>query len=160
MASGDEISLKRGGALPQPIELDFTIAHHARIGSAACQILRDKVIDYPRFEFGAQVDDIERKIQLFRNPARILEIVVRAARTPPPRHGRRRPLRSQAHRNADDLVALFTQKRRRDRTVDPARHCDDLVRLRRGLLEPETIRIFHLFRRGIFVHAVNHRSIN
>ena len=72
----------------------------------------------------------------------------------------RRAVVVKLQRHADDIVAFLLEQCGHDRGVDSARHCDDHPRLRRGLIEPETIGIFHPFRRRIFVHAVDHRSIN
>src|ERR1035437_11185952 len=79
MSGRDVVGRKRAGAAPQAIEFDLAIAHHARIRRAPIEIFGDEVIDHARGEIGAQIDHIERKIHPLGHPARIFEIVMRAA---------------------------------------------------------------------------------
>src|SRR5260370_10674463 len=74
----DKIRCQRMRAGPQTIELDFAIAHHARIRSAPAEIFGDKVIDHAGGEVGAQIDHVKRKIHPLGDPARIFEILMRA----------------------------------------------------------------------------------
>src|SRR6266851_9848980 len=79
MSSRDEIRLERMRAAPQTIELDFAIAHHARIRCSSAQIFRNEIIDDAGGEVGTQIDHVKRKIHPLRDSARVLEILVRAA---------------------------------------------------------------------------------
>ena len=92
--------------LQQPVELDLAVAHHARIGRAAREIFRNEIADDACAEIGAQIDNIKRKTHPLGNPPRILEIIVRAASSATLRRLRRR-IGREAHRDADDLVALL-----------------------------------------------------
>src|SRR5260370_5304167 len=123
MASRDEIRFERACALPEPIELDFAIAHHARIRRPPGEILGDKIVDHPRGKISAQIDDIEREAHSLRYPSRGLEIVVRAAGATPLRY-RRLHLRRKPHRDADNVITLLAQHRGGDITVHPAGHRD------------------------------------
>src|SRR5260370_28526400 len=100
MASRDEIRFERACALPEPIELDFAIAHHARIRRPPGEILGDKIVDHPRGKISAQIDDIEREVHSLRYPARDLEIDVPAADAAQ-HHYRHQHLRPKLHRDAD-----------------------------------------------------------
>src|SRR5216684_6805160 len=127
MASRDEIRFERTCALPKPIELDFTIAHDARIRRPPSKIFGDEMVDHPRVKVRAQIDDIEREVHSLRYPARVLEIVVRAAGAAPLRY-RRLHLRRKPHRDADNVITLLAQHRGGDRTVHPAGHRDEHAR--------------------------------
>src|SRR5579862_5293536 len=126
------VGVQRARAAPQAIELDLAIAHYARIRRAPAEIFGDEVVDHARGKVSAQIDHVERKVHALRDPARILEVVMRAAG--PATLGERRGwFRRKAHRDADDVVILLAQKRRRDGAVHSAGHCDQHPRLHRAL---------------------------
>src|SRR5208282_2313022 len=132
MSGRDIVGCKRASAAPQAIEFDLAIAHHARIRRAAAQIFGDEVIDHARGEVGAQINHVKRKIHLLRHPARIFEIVMRAAGAAALRDWPRR-LGHKPHGHAHHVIALLAHDRRGDGTVHPARHRNQHSRPHRAL---------------------------
>src|SRR6266851_1045317 len=130
MSGRDEIRLERMRAAPQTIELDFAIAHHARIRRSSAEIFGDEIIYDAGGEVGTQIDHVKWKIHPLRDSARVLEILVRAAGAAALRD-RRRWLGRETHRDPDDVVAILPQHRRGDAAVDPARHRDQNSRAHR-----------------------------
>src|SRR5579863_468740 len=131
MAGRDEVRLKGARALPQAIELDLAIAHHARIRRAAAQVLGSKVVHHTGSEIRSQIDDVKGKIEPLRYPARVLEIVVRTTGPSAARFARR-PLGRKPHRHPDDIVALVAEQRRGHGTIDSAGHRNQHPRLHRA----------------------------
>ena len=74
---------------------------------------------------------------------RVVNILPRAAGALAPD---RRAVVVKLQRDADDVIALFGQERRRDGTVDAARHGHHDARVARGFIETEG------------VHGLNTRS--
>src|SRR5216683_3074301 len=68
----DEIRLERMRAAPQTIELDFAIAHHARIRRSSAEIFRNEIVNDAGGEVGAQIDHVKRKIHPLRAAATLL----------------------------------------------------------------------------------------
>src|SRR5208337_2644494 len=132
MSGRDIVGRKRAGAAPQAIEFDLPIAHHTRIWRAPAQIFGDEIIDHARGEVGAQINHVERKIHPLRHPARIFEVVMRAAGAAALRHRRRR-LGRKPHRDAYHVVAILAQEGSRDRAVHPTRHSNQHSRPHRAL---------------------------
>src|SRR5260370_26006262 len=79
MSGRDKIRPERMRATTQAIELDFAIAHHARIRRSSAQIFRNEVIDHASGEVVAQIDHVKREIHPLRDSARVLEVLMRTA---------------------------------------------------------------------------------
>ena len=138
-------------------EFDFAVAGDARYGRLPRRITLRERRDDLALEPLLVVEHIVRDAEAGGGKTRIMYVLSGATRS---FAVNRRAMVVKLQRHADHLVALLFEKSGHDRGVDPARHRDDHARLRRGLIETETIGIFDPSRRGIFVHAVAHRSIN
>ena len=61
MARGHVVAAKRFSFFPEVAELEFLVAHHARIRRPASLVFAGKVIDHQPFELIRFIDDIVRQ---------------------------------------------------------------------------------------------------
>src|ERR1700732_3521045 len=131
-------------------EFDFAVASDARYGRLARRITlrerRDDLAPEPLLV----VKDIVRDAEAGGGKTRIMNVLSGATGS---FAVNRRAMVIKLQRHADNLVALLLEKSGHYRGVATTRHPDDHPRLRRGLIETETIGIFDPFRRRIFVHG-------
>jgi hypothetical protein len=130
VSSRDEPRPKALGARRQGRELQVAVAVHAGDRRPACRVLADEVRHDRLAELPLEVDDVVGNSDLRRDPARVVEIVDRAARPEAHLAIRVRPrMVVQLHREADDLVSLARQQRGSDRGIDSAGHGYDYAHL-------------------------------
>ena len=103
-------------------ELDVGVAVDARRRRLAAEVRVEERLEHAGVELALEVHDVERDVELRRDPARVVGGVERAAALLELGVGVGDVVES--HPDADDLVALAVQQRRRDRGVHPARHRD------------------------------------
>ena len=115
------------GAVDQPPELEVLVAHHARVGRAAGLVFLGKVIDHLALEILRLIHEIVRDVQLVRNAARVRDGLRAAAFVFGAVDA---VLRPELERDADHVVALLDQQRRRRRGVHAAAHADHHAGLR------------------------------
>jgi hypothetical protein len=107
-------------------ELQTAVASDTRNRRLAFEITLDERLDHVALELALEIQDVERKAQLFRHSPRVVNVVERAAAR---RHRlavgvRCQPatLVPQLHREADKLVPRLLQHRGRRRAIDAAAH--------------------------------------
>ena len=129
MARGDVIRAELVRAVNEPAELQVLIAHHARIRRAAGLVFVGEILDDVLLEFRRLVNQVIRDVELVADGAgvgdglRAAALVLRAVHA---------ILRPELERDADDLVALFQQQRRRGGGINsPAHAADDALTLLR-----------------------------
>ena len=135
MSRGNEIRAELVRAVNEPAEFQILIAHHARIRRAAGLVFVGKVLDDVLLEFRRLVNEIIRDVELVADGARVGDGLRAAAFVLRAVHAILRP---ELERDADDLVALLEQQRRRGGGINsPAHAADDaltLLRIHRGTL--------------------------
>ena len=116
-------------AVNEPAELQILIAHHARIRRATCLVFVGEVLDDVLLEFRRLVNEVIRDVELVADGARVGDGLRAAALVLRAVHAILRP---ELERDADDLVALLDQKRRRRGGINsPAHAADDALTLLR-----------------------------
>ena len=110
------------GPTEQRPELDVRVAVDARARRPAVEVRVEERLQDAGVELALEVHDVERDVQLRGDPARVVGGVERTAALLELRVAVGDVV--QAHPDADHVVALLVQQRRRDRRVDPARHRD------------------------------------
>ena len=114
----------------QPIQrrkLQPTVAGHTGDRRLTIQITGNERLHYVALKLTLEIEHIERKAEFFGHPARVVNVVERAAT-------RRQRLAvfidtdaavliPKLHRKAEQFVALLLQNRGRCGRVDAARHC-------------------------------------
>ena len=129
MSGRDEIRTELIGTVNEPAELQILIAHHARIGRAAGLVFVREVLDDVLLEFRRLVNQVIRDVELVADRARVGDGLRAAAFVLRAVHAILRP---ELERDADDIVALLDQKRRRRRGINsPAHPADDALTLLR-----------------------------
>ena len=104
-------------------ELDVGVAVDARRRRLAAQVGVEERLEDAGIELALEVHDVERDVELGGDPAGVVGGVERAAALL--ELGVAVGDVVEAHPDADHLVALLVEERRRDRRVDPARHRDE-----------------------------------
>ena len=135
MSRGDEIRAELVRAVNEPAELQILIAHHARIRRAAGLVFVGEVLDDVLLEFRRLVNEVIRDVELVADGARVGDGLRAAAFVLRAVHAILRP---ELERDADDLVALLEQKRRRGGGINSSAHAADdaltLLRIHRRTL--------------------------
>ena len=135
MSRRDKIRAKLVRAVNQPAELQILIAQHAGIGRATGLVFVGEVLDDVLLEFRRLVNEVIRDVELVADGARVGDRLRTAAFVLRAVHAILRP---EFQRDADDLVALFEQKRRRRRGINSSAHAADdalaLLRIHRRTL--------------------------
>ena len=127
MAGGDVVRAELAGAINKPAKFQVLIAHHARIRRAAGLVFVGEVINDVLLKFRRLVNEVIRNVELVADGARVGDGLRAAALVLGAVHAILRP---QLERDADDLVALFEQQRRRGGGVhSPAHAADDALTL-------------------------------
>src|SRR6202040_4070182 len=126
-------------------EFDFAVAGDARDGCLPRRIALRERRDDLALEPLLVVKHIVRDAETGGGKTRIMDVLSGATGS---FAMNRRAMVVKLQRYADHLVALLLEQRGHDRGVDPTRHRDDHARLRRGLIEPETIGTVVPSRRG------------
>src|SRR5439155_7784007 len=110
MPGGDELRAKLVGAVNEPAELQILVAHHARVGRAPSlvfvgEILNDLGLKWLRFihEVIGNPEFVADRAGV-RDGLRSATLVLRAGHT---------ILGPELEGDADDVIALFEQQRRR-----------------------------------------------
>src|SRR5258706_16154460 len=83
MARGNEVRFERASPAPEPIELDFAIAHYARIRRTPADIFGDKISNHTRCKISAQIDHVKWEVHPLGHSASVLKIIVRATSAAP-----------------------------------------------------------------------------
>ncbi len=135
MSRRDEIRAELIRAVNQPAELQILIAHHARIRRAAGLVFVGEILDDVLLEFRRLVNQVIRNVELVADGARVGDGLRAAAFVLRAVHAILRP---EFERDADDIVALLDQKRRRRRGINSSAHAADnaltLLRIHRRTL--------------------------
>ena len=135
MSGGDKIRAELIGAVNEPAELQVLIAHHARVRRAAGLVFVGEVLDDVLLEFRRLVNEVIRDVELVADGARVGDGLRAAAFVLGTIHAILRP---ELERDADDIVALLNQKRRRRRGINSSAHAADhpltLLRIHSGTL--------------------------
>jgi len=122
MAGGNVLRPQLVRAVNQPAELEILIAHHTRVRRAPGLVFVRKVIDDVLLKFRRLVNEVIGDIQLMADCTRIGDGLRAAALVLGAVHAILRP---ELERDADDLIALFEQQRRRGGGVHPPAHAAD-----------------------------------
>ncbi len=135
MSRRDEIRAELIRAVNQSTELQILIAHHARVRRAAGLVFVGEVLDDVLLEFCRLVNEVIRDVELVADGARVGDGLRAAAFVLRAVHAILRP---EFQRDADDLVTLLDQKRRRRRGINSSAHAADdaltLLRIHRRTL--------------------------
>src|SRR5260221_8644849 len=135
MSRGDKIRAKLIRAVNQSSELQILIAHHERIWRAAGLVFIGEILDDVFLEFRRLVNQVIRHAELVANGARIGNGLRAAAFVLGAVHAILRP---ELERDADDIVTLLDQKRRRGGGINSSAHAADdaltLLRIHRRTL--------------------------
>src|SRR5471032_3387834 len=122
-------------AVNQSAEIQILVAHHARVRRAAGLVFVGEILDDVLLEFRRLVNEVIRDVELVADGARISDGLRAAAFVLRAVHAILRP---ELERDADDLVALLDQKRRRRRGINSSAHAADdaltLLRIHRRTL--------------------------
>src|SRR5271170_4738397 len=119
----------------EPAELQILVAHHAGIRRAAGLVFVGEVLDDVLLEFRRLVNEVIRDVELVADGARVGDGLRAAAFVLRAVHAILRP---EFERDADDIVTLLDQKRRRRRGINSSAHAADhaltLLRIHRRTL--------------------------
>ena len=121
VAGRDGLAAHDAGAIPERRELHLRVAGGAGNRRFSGEIGGDEGTHDPFAEFLLEVENVVRDAESPGHPARVGEVVERAAA---PRLTRIAGMVPELHREADDLVPLFLQKQGGDRGVHSAGHGD------------------------------------
>jgi hypothetical protein len=128
VVAGDEhVGADRASALEERRELDVLVALHARVRRLAGEVRLDEIVDDRLAELGGEIDDVERDPEVRAHRACVLDVARAAA--PAARRRRRAARVVEAHRHADDAVALLDEQCRGRRTIDTSRQRGDDERI-------------------------------
>jgi hypothetical protein len=135
MSGRDEICAELIRAVNEPAELQILVAHHARIRRATGLVFIGEILDDVLLKFARLIDQIIWNVQLVADGARIGDGLRAAAFVLGAVHAILRP---EFQRDADDVVTLLDQKRRRRRGINSSAHTADhaltLLRIHRRTL--------------------------
>ena len=122
VARGQNAGAKLARSSEKVAELDRLVAFQTRHRRLAGDVAVGEAIDHRFLEAALVVEHVMRNADTFGNGAGIVNIA--AGATGPLSMGRRAMV-VELQRDPDDVVPGVSQKRRRNRGVDPARHGDD-----------------------------------
>jgi len=124
MARGNILRAELVRALEQCAELQMFVAQDARVGGASGPVFSGKVADDLSLEFLRVINQMKRDAQVVADGAHI-------SRRPGPAAleqvlvGRKTVVLPELERDADDVIALLDQQRRRGGGVHPPAHAAD-----------------------------------
>ena len=121
MARSDVIAAECPGFAPKISELEFFIAHHARVRRPAGLILAGEIINHDALELIGLVNHVMWNAERMRHAARIGDRLRPAAFV---LRSRDTILRPDLHRDADDVVALLAQQISGDAGVHSTAHAE------------------------------------
>ena len=122
MSGRNKIRTKLVRAVNQPAKFQILVAHHARIRRAAGLVFVGEILDDVLLEFRRLVNEVIRDVELVADGAGVGDGLRAAAFVLGAVHAILRP---ELERDADDLVALLEQKRRRGGGVNSPAHATD-----------------------------------
>jgi len=117
VTGGDGFGAGLRGHVEELVKLDEVVAERARDGSAAGDVVLDEGLDDLLFEALLEVDDVERDAERLGHPARIVDVVERAAAAGRAAFGDQLGhalLVPELHRHADDGLVFGMQQGRDD----------------------------------------------
>src|SRR5882672_4697421 len=121
MARSDVIAAECPGFAPEISELEFFIAHHARVRRPPCLILAGEIINHDALELIGLVNHVMWNAESMGYAARIGDRLRPAAFV---LRARDTILRPDLHRDADDVVALLAQQISSDAGVHSTAHAE------------------------------------
>src|SRR6266436_5375083 len=121
MTRRDVIAAERPGFTPQIAELEFFVAHHARVRRPAGLVFAGKIINHDALELIGLVNDVMWNAERMRHAARIGDRLRSAAFV---LRARDTILRPDLHRHANDFVALLAQQISGDAGVHSTAHAE------------------------------------
>src|SRR5437763_2803808 len=121
MTRRDVIAAERPGFTPEISELEFFIAHHARVRRPAGLVFAGEIINHDALELIGLVNDVMWNAERMRHAARIGDRLRSAAFV---LRARDTILRPDLHRYANDFVALLAQKISGDAGVHSTTHAE------------------------------------
>ncbi len=136
VTGGQKIGAEIVGGVEKVGELHVLIAGDARDRRFAREIGTGERLDHLLAKALLVIEHIMRNAEPGRDIARIVDILPRAACA---LAVRRFSVVIELHGDANDVVALGGEQRRRDRRIDAARHRDDDAGFASGLIEPQTV---------------------
>src|ERR1017187_1434839 len=135
MSRRNKIRAELVRAVNEPAELQVLIAHHARIRRATGLVFVGEILNDVLLKFRRLVNEVIRDVELVADRARVGDGLRAAAFVLGAVHAILRP---EFERDADDIVALLDQKRRRRRGINSSAHAADhaltLLRIHRRTL--------------------------
>src|SRR5260221_8756718 len=126
----------------QIAELDRLVALDARHRRLARHIALGEAVDHHFLEAALVVEHVVGNADPLRHRAGVIDILAGAAGT---LAMGRRAMVVELQRDADDVVALGLEQRRRDPGIDATRHCDDHAGVLRRAFEIEAVGHLRLF---------------
>jgi hypothetical protein len=121
MTSTDVIAAECPGFAPKTAELEFLIAHHARVRRPAGLVFAGEIINHDALELICFVNHVMRDAEGMRYPACIGDRLRPAAFV---LRSRDTVLRPDLHRHANDFVALLAKQISRDAGVHSTAHAE------------------------------------
>ena len=119
MTGRDVIAAERCRFTPEIAELEFFIAHHARVRRAASLVFAGEIINHDALELIGLVNHVMRNAERMRYAARIGDRLRSAAFV---LRARDTILRPDFHRHAYHVVALFAQQISGDAGIHSTAH--------------------------------------
>ena len=130
----------RGAELARGAEQVLELDRHVAVDAGHRRLARDiafgESVDHRLLEAALVVEHVMRNADPVGDVAGVVDVLPGAAGALPVRG---RPMVVKLQRHADDVVALFLQKRGRHRRVDAAGHGDDDAGVLRAPFEVETV---------------------
>src|SRR5256885_3132600 len=121
MTRRDVIAAERPGFAREMAELEFFIAHHARVRRPAGLVFAGKIINHDALELISLVNHVMRNAERMRYAARIGDRLRPAAFV---LRSRDTILRPNLHRDANDFEALLAQQISGDAGVHSTAHAE------------------------------------
>ena len=109
--------------IEQLVEFHEAVAVDAGIGRAALLIGADELFDDLILKIRSKIKHLIRNVELKRNLARVLDVLLRTAGTEIART--KILVAVKTHGRAHAFVALLSHEKSRARAVDAAAHCDE-----------------------------------
>ena len=140
MAGRQHLGAELARGVEQVAELDRLVALDAGHRRLAGDIAFGEAVDHRFLEAALVVEHVMRDADALGDRARVVDVLAGAAGA---LAVRRRAMVVKLQRDADDVVALGLEQRRRDRGIDAARHGDDDARVVRPALDIEPVEHGH-----------------
>src|SRR6185369_11364781 len=119
MPRSDVIAAQCPGFAPEVPELEFFVAHHARVRRPASLVFADEIINHNALELICLVNHVMRDAERMRYAARISDRLWPAAFV---LRSRDTILRPDLHRHADNFITLLAQQVAGDAGVHSTAH--------------------------------------